>query len=148
MKALTIWQPWAALIAAGAKPFEFRTWPAPRSIQGQRIVIHAGARPVRLDEVEDEIFKLTGPRAAESTLDPGRALPILEAALAGRPLMLSAGLCLVTLGRPTRRIAIDGEMVDIDNWAWPMLDVEPLPEPAPARGAQGFWEWIAARGSA
>jgi len=28
MKALTIWQPWASLIMAGYKPYEFRGWPA------------------------------------------------------------------------------------------------------------------------
>jgi hypothetical protein len=27
------------------------------------------------------------------------------------------------------------------NWAWPMLEVEPLTPPVPTRGAQGFWEW-------
>lgn len=46
MKALTIWQPWASLIVAGAKPFEFRGWSMPRSMIGQRIVIHAAARKV------------------------------------------------------------------------------------------------------
>ena len=54
MKALTIWQPWASLIMAGAKPYEFRGWRAPRSIIGQRIVIHAAARKV--DRVE--VFNL------------------------------------------------------------------------------------------
>ena len=50
MKALTIWQPWASLIMAGAKPWEWRGWAPPRSLVGQRIAIHAGARKVgRLD---------------------------------------------------------------------------------------------------
>ena len=51
MKALTIWQPWASLIIAGAKPYEFRGWRAPRSIFGQRIVIHAAAKKIDRDEV-------------------------------------------------------------------------------------------------
>lgn len=42
--ALTVWQPWATLIAIGAKPFEFRGWAAPKAYQGQRIAIHAGSR--------------------------------------------------------------------------------------------------------
>ena len=46
MKALTIWQPWASLIIAGAKPFEFRGWRPPASLIGQRIVIHAAARKI------------------------------------------------------------------------------------------------------
>ena len=55
MKALTIWQPWASLIMIGAKPYEFRgrsylayiNHPQP----GERMAIHAGARPVRPTEV-------------------------------------------------------------------------------------------------
>ena len=47
MKALTIWQPWASLIAMGAKPYEFRGWKPPKSLIGQRLAIHAGARPVK-----------------------------------------------------------------------------------------------------
>jgi hypothetical protein len=49
--AITIWQPWATLIAIGAKPFEFRSWPVPARLIGQRIAVHAGARPVRCKEV-------------------------------------------------------------------------------------------------
>ena len=44
MKALTLWQPWASLVIAGAKPYEFRSWSPPRWLIGQRIVIHAAAR--------------------------------------------------------------------------------------------------------
>lgn len=50
MKALTIWQPWASLVMIGAKPYEFRRWDyreRQSGLQGQRIVIHAGARPVK-----------------------------------------------------------------------------------------------------
>src|SRR5215212_7204780 len=34
--ALTIWQPWATLVIADCKPYEFRTWPAPRPLWGKR----------------------------------------------------------------------------------------------------------------
>ena len=51
MKALTLWQPWASLVE-GCKPFEFRSWRAPRHIIGERIVIHAGARKPDMREVE------------------------------------------------------------------------------------------------
>lgn len=42
MKALTVKQPWASLIASGIKGVENRSWKVPKSIQGQRIAIHAG----------------------------------------------------------------------------------------------------------
>lgn len=42
MKALTIRQPWASLIALGVKTIETRSWRAPQALIGQTIAIHAG----------------------------------------------------------------------------------------------------------
>lgn len=42
MKALTIRQPWATLIALGVKTIETRSWRAPQALIGQTIAIHAG----------------------------------------------------------------------------------------------------------
>lgn len=42
MKALTLHQPYASLIARGVKTIETRTWPAPAGLIGERIAIHAG----------------------------------------------------------------------------------------------------------
>jgi hypothetical protein len=44
MKAISLWQPWASLIACGAKPFETRHWAPPRELIGQRISIHAAKK--------------------------------------------------------------------------------------------------------
>lgn len=42
LNAITLHQPWATLIAIGAKTIETRSWPAPRHLLGTRIAIHAG----------------------------------------------------------------------------------------------------------
>lgn len=42
MRALTIRQPWAGLIALGVKDVENRTWRAPDDLIGGRFAIHAG----------------------------------------------------------------------------------------------------------
>ena len=42
MKAITLHQPWASLIAHGVKTIETRSWAPPRRLIGQRIAIHAG----------------------------------------------------------------------------------------------------------
>lgn len=145
MKALTVWQPWATLIAAGAKPYEYRGWPAHDSVQRQRIVIHAGARPVRRAEVQDILLRLrTEPEI--TGLDPTIALPILERALT-QPgdLPLASGLATAVLGTP--RLAADihadltGVEIDEDVWGWPLTDIRPMQPIVPARGAQGFWTW-------
>ena len=41
MKAISIKQPWASLIAHGIKDIENRTWKCPHKYIGQRILIHA-----------------------------------------------------------------------------------------------------------
>ena len=44
MPCISLWQPYASLIACGAKPFETRHWAAPARFIGQRVAIHAAAR--------------------------------------------------------------------------------------------------------
>jgi hypothetical protein len=44
MKAISLWQPWASLIACGAKPYETRSWAPPRHLIGQTIAIHAAKK--------------------------------------------------------------------------------------------------------
>jgi hypothetical protein len=44
MKAISLWQPWASLMAAGYKRIETRSW-APRGLKpGQLVAIHAAKR--------------------------------------------------------------------------------------------------------
>lgn len=44
MKAISLWQPWASLIACGAKWYETRHWAPPRDLIGQTIAIHAAKK--------------------------------------------------------------------------------------------------------
>lgn len=41
MKVISVWQPFATLLVSGFKFFETRSWPAPKSVIGQRIGIAA-----------------------------------------------------------------------------------------------------------
>jgi len=45
MKTLSVKQPWVYLIFANIKPIENRTWPCPKKYIGERILIHASAKP-------------------------------------------------------------------------------------------------------
>lgn len=100
MKALTIWQPWASLIIAGAKPVEWRGWACPRWIVGQRIAIHAGARPAKPDEIADIIARIDD---AETSLVPDLARPLLTGVHA-RSWPLSSVLGTAILGPPVPAI--------------------------------------------
>lgn len=44
MKAISIKQPWASLIAHGIKDIENRTWKCPKNYIGQRVLIHASKK--------------------------------------------------------------------------------------------------------
>jgi hypothetical protein len=160
MKTLAVWQPWASLIIIGAKPWAFRgrsylayvNHPQP----GERIAIHASARPVRPArdhdvspniEVKDLLFRLG--RGIDTTdLIVERAEQLLNRVCAAhkyQALPLGAVLGIAVIGEPKRADDIFGrrpEAADADyNWAWPLRDVEKFDVPVPARGLQGFWKW-------
>lgn len=154
MYALTIWQPWASLIMIGAKPFEFRghsfldRWPRPKP--GDRIVIHAGARPIRPAEVADLLARL-GSDEDHTGLIVDKARELLTRIYGAHKcrgvVELAAGLGTVVIGRPRNAGTIftgitpkDSDRGDF-NWAWPLADIKPWVPPRPARGFQGFWQW-------
>lgn len=142
MSAITVWQPWATLIALGAKPFEFRKWPAPKSLVGKRIGIHAGARPVKASDIADILDRI---RDGESSLVAKVAEPVLReraTAAYARSCMLGTAI----LGMPQRvtelfKGAADSDRLDHHLWGWPLTDFQPYDPPLPARGAQGFWRF-------
>jgi hypothetical protein len=150
MRALTTWQPYASLIIAGAKPYEFRSWPAPQWIIARRIVIHAAARKIDPDVLD---ALLSDPLRSCAGGAPDLARRILRPAVTDPSVLpLGAGLGTAIVGQPRRTVDLfgperDGEEIDPAIWAWPMLDPEPFPEPIPARVAQGFWLWLADAGS-
>ncbi|RAI39092.1 hypothetical protein [Rhodoplanes roseus] len=166
MKALTVWQPWASLIAILAKPYEFRGRRPPPALIGQRIAIHAGARKPRPAEVKDLIDRLETGGGTPPCLVADIALPFLrrvyegltapapdslfgEGSPAPFALPLSAIVCTAVLGEPKAGDACgrefgwsnDSDRDGTFNWGWPMQDVRPLVPAPPARGAQGFWNW-------
>lgn len=58
MRAVSLWQPYASLIACGAKPYETRDWAPPRELIGQPIAIHAAKKidPEIVDFVEELVY--------------------------------------------------------------------------------------------
>ncbi|WEF52528.1 hypothetical protein AFIC_001019 [[Pseudomonas] carboxydohydrogena] len=152
MKALTIWQPWASLIIMLAKPYEFRGWnftdrPNLAKLVGRRIVIHAAARQPKADELEDILDRFD---AGESSLLPS-ARPFVEWQLQSLretkkiAAPVSAALGTAVIGEPVNVLKLfpdeDPDRLDPSMYGWPMTDVRQFPEPIPAAGAQGFWNW-------
>ena len=154
MKALTVWQPWASLIMIGAKPFEFRRWDyrtRDRSLEGQRIVIHAGARKLQPDEVQELLYQLwSGNEGSGLRHELARELLVkvgFKPGDGGVQLPIGAGLGTAVLGKPRKATEIfgrgrgDSRRIDEQIWAWPLTDIKPFDVPIEQRGAQGFWNW-------
>lgn len=89
MQAISLWQPWASLIAAGVKPFETRDWAPSRALIGQRIAIHAAKKVDR--EAVQFTRELLSPDCYPSVAAK------LKASLAGMPLDLMAGFGSVAM---------------------------------------------------
>jgi hypothetical protein len=151
VKVLTVWQPWASLIAIGAKPFEFRGGRPPRSCVGRRIAIHAGKRALVIDELADLVVRLRSGDAWTTCLKPDLALPLLVRAMRAPDLLpRGAILCTAVLG-PARdgwdiARAFGGPVNDSDrdqkaNFGWPLGDIELVLPPVEHRGRQGWSEW-------
>jgi hypothetical protein len=128
--AITLWQPWASLIAIGVKPYETRSWRPPKWLIGKRIAIHAAARPIRSSDIEDIDFCL----AITAHCGPGwrKGLPF------------GAVICTAILAHcaPTENVPEDlfGNYAP-GRWAWKLDDISPVDPPVLTKGAQGFWRW-------
>ncbi len=142
MPAISLWQPWASLIAIGAKRYETRSWAPPRRMIGQRIAIHAAKRTSELrDLAEDD--DLWTPLAAHY-FEP-KALPL--GAVIGTAILRGA----YEMINGTRAVSVAGEIREIPHdpfgdyspgrWAWRFTDVERVEPPVPTRGEQGFFSW-------
>lgn len=127
MKALTISQPFASLIADGEKLVENRTW---ETRYRGRLAIHAGKGLQYLTRAEAEDY----PR--------GCVVAIAE---------LFACMPLESMRQISRSQSIQrssltiGEVLDHEHtegpWCWILRDVRKLDQPIPCTGAQSIWNW-------
>lgn len=144
MKAITIRQPWATLIATGEKHFETRSWKPSAALYSQDLAIHAAAgKPYRWERelCERPEFRQALARHGYNSIDD---LPRGEI------------LCVVTLGRcyPTpgswKIPHFPENLSDIEHlfgdytpgrYAWHLRALRRLAERVPVRGNQGLWNW-------
>lgn len=139
--AISLWQPWASLIAAGAKPFETRGWIAPGRFIGRRIAIHAAKHRVSLGlvtEMDAAVLPILGSRWWQRL--PAGAI-VCTALLAGcyRVTGTRGGAPVLEDGRAIRDDGFGD--YEIGRWCWELKAVEPLTPAAAAKGHQGFWTW-------
>lgn len=153
MKALTLTQPWATLVAIGAKRIETRSWST--SYRGE-LAIHAAKGMTREDA------SIAGTEPFVRYLN-GRGLDLPRGAILATARLVACEPTIVwsagsTFGAPGSLFGERGEWVPSPQiplgsdesafgdftpgrFMWILEDVVALPEPVPARGALGLWEW-------
>lgn len=143
MKALPLWQPWASLVAVGAKKVETRHWPAPAYLIGQRVAIHATKTKRELWIVGTQPFhrRLRDARDAGTLVFIDGELP-LGAIVATAVVDATVPMDLAYVRRMAREDPDEqafGHYAE-GRWAWLLRDVQPLAEPVPFKGSQGIFE--------
>jgi hypothetical protein len=167
MRVLSLWQPWASAVAAGAKVIETRSWQT--SYRGP-LLIHAAKRfdaddmeemaecpvwigalwPLRFGDhpgLTDAERAVSPARRARACLPLGSAVAVCELADC-RP---AGSFRADELDRPRHRVAF-GPDVDRYSWTermmgdfgpgrfgWVLAGVRPLPAPVPCVGHQGLF---------
>lgn len=159
MKAITLTQPWATLVAIGAKHIETRSWAT--SYRGP-LVIHAGkglgpvgGKTGLKGLVANEPF-LTALQAwhPNTVVRPDYWLPfgaiVATCELASIAEIMSDCLWTTRNGKLVKggRMPLPDEMersfgdyTPFGRYAWMLTNVQPLPNPIPAKGALSLWEW-------
>ena len=138
MKAITILQPWASLIACGAKQIETRSWAT--KYRGP-IAIHAGKK---LPSNDRQIIADTLYEKQQFNIPLGAVIAIAELIdcvkvigfddFANCPI-LDAKYWLLN---DTREVAF-GDFT-VGRYAWILANIRRV-EPVPAKGMQRLWEW-------
>lgn len=164
MKALTLWQPWASLIAVNAKTIETRSWST--KYRGS-LAIHAAKRLMKGDTAALELWWANrdqlGSQATEGAVMPYGAViavcqlvdvvPILwmgEQSNLRRVEVCDSGALWLSEPDPddtgeeaTAEITDQRPYGDYTpgRYAWVLGGILPVFEPQPAKGAQGLWEY-------
>lgn len=135
-----MWQPYASLIAVGAKSIETRSWPAPY-VGG--LAIHASKRlpPDTVERCCREPYRsaLFGELSGEPLLEAIGRLPrgaIVAVAEVGEVHLIGDTICAGDLDWREREF---GDYTP-GRYAWCLWSVRQLPEPIPCRGALGLWD--------
>ena len=159
MNAITLWQPWASLIAQGHKQIETRSWRPPLSAIRQPIAIHAAKRLVKPNDVDEEarrkVEQLMGWDWYLTSISYGAvvATATLKAAIKISPSAYD-DYELIVINEVKKTVAErTGTVIDFPphehlfgdftpgRWLWILTDVQPVDPPQPARGKEGIWQW-------
>lgn len=139
MKAITIHQPWATLIALRLKVFETRGWPT--KYRGP-LAIHAGKK-IDLEAYEEEPIKSMLAKYGywADNLPTGAVIATSE--LKDCLKSVDTWTDGYVLEKGVYVYSPEQEFGDFTpgRFAWELSNVQRLTEPITAKGQQGLWNW-------
>ena len=133
MKCISLWQPWASLIAIGAKHIETRSWPTKHR---GRIAIHAAKRAMDWEGAElwkkysgQSWFQAIVAMSPTSGIRRGEVVAVAD-----------LYDCL-----PTTSIIVSDRQAELGDFSpgrfgWFLRDIRALREPIPCRGRQQLFD--------
>lgn len=152
MKALSLLQPWASLVAVGAKRIETRSWATryrgPLAIHASKRFPKSTREVLPLNTFQDALFGQDGCYNSVFDLPLGAVIAICR--LVECCIIAESGLYRMVPGLkdpPQWFTALPGEPecsfgnYAPDRFAWILEDVVMLPQPVLAKGQLGLWEW-------
>lgn len=146
MKVISLWQPWASLVATGAKRIETRSWST--KYRGPLAIHAAKTKNAEIDlmmhtrHVQGGLAPLVG-----KPLDPTGSswLGVKGEHLPWGAIIAICNLvdCIPTDEFTQRQIKFEQFFGDFTpgRFGWILEDIKPLAEPIPAKGMQGLWNF-------
>ena len=131
MKAITLTQPWATLVAIGAKQYETRSWGT--SYRGP-LAIHAAKGFPKWAQDLAHVEASFHETMQGISLPRGVVIAICRLAACRQILEGMDPLW------PSVREREFGDWT-LGRYFWQLVDITALPRPIPAKGALGLWEW-------
>jgi hypothetical protein len=161
MQAISLWQPWASLMAFRAKSVETRHWPF-RNPKPALLAIHAAQKWDRdlyeLCQIEPfarvlraNVVRFVDRPKASSSAGPGQSMGVPRPELPFGAIVAVGRLrcCPTTeeFSSDSRyaRLRTGQEIAfgdySLGRFAWVFDAVRPLKQPVPERGRQSLWNW-------
>jgi hypothetical protein len=134
LRAISLWNPWAALLLTPFKIHETRGWAPPPAVRGQVIAIHAAKKMLRRDQLDPKLVEL-----CDRVFGPDWETELPRGALLGTARLADY-----------RRVVMPAEVMttpddiltgdwDIGRYVWRMTEKVAFARPVPSAGRQGFF---------
>jgi hypothetical protein len=140
MPCISLWQPWASLVAGRLKQYETRSWCAPKNLWGGLLAIHAAKRWTGEERAYTERFIRQYPETAAALRPDDYQNPPL-----GAIVCVCRLLAVYASDKHIVQVGISDRERAFGDWSsgrfvWKLEVVKVPPAPIPYAGKQGIFQ--------